>query len=83
MLCYLRTDKTPPSPTHIVSFGLEHVEHQSDAVLDGRHQLPHAVLVGRVFFGPAGGGEGAVQLGDEPAAGSCWWERALMLVVEV
>lgn len=59
------------SLTYVVSFGLEHVKHQSDAVLGGRHQLPHAVLVGGVLFGPAGGGDGAIQLGDEPTAGSC------------
>lgn len=75
--------KTLLSLTYIVSFGLEHVEHQSDAILNGRHQLPHAVLVGRVFLGPPGGGEGAIQLGNEPTTGSCWWERALILVVEV
>lgn len=70
------------SLTHIVSFGLEQVKHQRDAILNGRHQLPHAVLVGRVFFGPSWGGEGAIQLGNEPTAGSCWWERALILVVQ-
>lgn len=57
--------------TYVVSFGLKHIEHQRDAILNGRHQLPHAVLVGGVFFGPPGGGEGAIQFGDEPTTRSC------------
>jgi len=70
--------------TYIVPFGLKHIEYKSDAILNGCHQLPHTVLVGWVFFGPPGGGEGAIQFGDEPATGSCWWwESILILVVEV
>lgn len=75
--------KTALSLTYIISFGLEHIKHESDAILNGCHQLPHTVLVGRVFFGPPRGGERAIQLGDETTTGSCWWERALILVVEV
>lgn len=67
--------KTSLSLTYIIPFGLEHIEHQSDAILNGCHQLPHTVLVGWVFFGPPGGGEGAIKLGDEPTTGSCWWEK--------
>lgn len=69
--------------TYIIPFSLKHIEHQSYTILNGRHQLPHTVLVGWVLFGPAGGGEGTIQLGDEPATGSCWWDKALILVVEV
>lgn len=78
-----KTKKSLRLLTHIIPFGLKHIEHQSNAILNGRHQLPHTVLVWWIFFGPAGGGEGAVQLGDEPTTGSCWWEKALILVVDV
>ncbi len=51
---------------HIVPLRLEDVEEQRDAVLRGCHQLPDAVLVGRILFGPAWTGDGPIQLGDEP-----------------
>ena len=72
----------PLQVTYIVAFSLEHIKHQGDAVLNGCHQLPHTVFVGWVFFGPPRGGEGAIQLGDEATAGSCWWEKAQILMVQ-
>lgn len=63
------------NPTNIISFGFKHIKHQGDAILNGCHQLPDTVLVGWVFFGPAGGDDGAIQHGDESTTGSCWWGK--------
>lgn len=63
------TQRQKPS-AHIVALSLEHVEEQGDAVLRGRHQLPDAVLVGRILLGPAWTGDGPIQLGDETPTGS-------------
>lgn len=59
---------------HIVPLRLKDVEEQRDAVLRGRHQLPDAVLVGWILFGPAWTGDGPIQLGDETTTGS-WRKR--------
>lgn len=75
-----KTEQTHPAPihknpsAHVIALSLEDVKEQSDAVLRGGHQLPDAVLVGGVFPGPAGAGDGAVQLRDEASAGSCTWK---------
>lgn len=58
--------------TYIIALSLKHIEHQGDAVLNGCYQLPHAVFIGWVFFGPSRGGEGPVKLGYEATTGSCW-----------
>lgn len=63
------------NPTNIIPFGFKHIKHQGDAILNGCHQLPDTVLVGWVFFGPAGGDDGAIQHGDESTTGSCWWGK--------
>lgn len=55
--------------THLVPLQLEGLELHGDAVLRGGDHLPHAVLVGRVLFGPARRADGAVQLGEQAAAG--------------
>lgn len=54
---------------HVVALRLEEVEEQGDAVLGWGDQLPDAVLVGRILLGPAGAGDGAVQLGDVTSTG--------------
>lgn len=61
--------------THLVPLQLEGLELHGDAILRGGHHLPHAVLVGRILFGPAWRADGAVQLGEEAAAGRCRHRR--------
>ena len=56
---------------HIIALCLKDVKEQGDTVLGRGHQLPDAVLVGRVLSGPAGTGDRTIQLGDETSTGSC------------
>lgn len=72
---------TPHLPTHlgsrgtyIIALSLEEVKLQGDTVLGGGHQLPDAVFVGRVLFGPTGAGDGAIELGEESTTGS-WRDK--------
>lgn len=69
---HIRKHKTLCSPTHIIAFDLKGFEKQRDAVLRGRDELPHAVLIGGVFLRPSWTCEGAVEVGHESTAGSCW-----------
>lgn len=55
--------------THLVPLQLKGLKLHGDAILSGGDHLPHAVLVGRILFGPARRADGAVQLGEEAAAG--------------
>lgn len=57
------------SNTHLVPLQLEGLKLHGDAILSGGDHLPHAVFVGWILFGPAWRADGAVQLGEEPAAG--------------
>lgn len=47
---------------YFISLQLKELELHGDAVLCGGDELPHAVLVGGVLLGPAGRGDGPVQL---------------------
>ena len=58
----------PIDTTRLVSLQLEGLKLHGDAILSGSDQLPHAVLVGRILFGPAGSADGAIQLRKEAAA---------------
>lgn len=66
---------------YIVALGLKDIKQQGDVVMCGGHQLPNTVLVGGVFFGPAGGVDGAIKLGNEASTRSCWGDTELTLEV--
>lgn len=68
-------EQTHPAPihnnpsAHVIALSLEDVKEQGDAVLCGGDQLPDAVLVWGILSGPAGAGDGPIQLGDETSTG--------------
>jgi len=67
----LSVTDNPPTHTYLISLQLEGLKLHGDAVLSGGDHLPHAVLVGRVLFRPAGRADGPVQLREETAARRC------------
>lgn len=59
-----------PLLTYFIAFQFKKLKLHRDSVLTWSDHLPHTVFVWWVFFGPARGGYGAIELCKKPSTSS-------------